>query len=200
MTVLKWWIFQPIVGTSPGTSGPTSEPREAAEPELARPLLQRLPAILRQRPERVAELVEVRVARVRERGRHVHLLTDVRVPVVEHLMRPVVRRLVRPRARKVRVRQDEVLLHRGERRHRLEHGAGRIGRLHRAIQRGEVLRRRGLRRQPLSRKRLSSSRGRSRPTACTSETTPSRGSIRRADRARRSRRRAPPTRRSPARG
>ena len=56
------------------------------EAEAARPLLDGLATVLRQRVEPVADAVEVRVARLGDRGREVHPLVDEAVPVVPDVM------------------------------------------------------------------------------------------------------------------
>ena len=111
------------------------------EAESARPSLQRMAALRRQQVEVVAQLVEVRVARVRERGRQVHRLVHVGIPVLEHLVRPVLGRRVAARARQQRVRRDQMFLHRRDRCDRLERRARRIPADKRALERGIVARR-----------------------------------------------------------
>src|SRR5581483_11531729 len=66
-----------------GRLGRDAYPCPGAEAELARPALKWLAAVLRQQVELVADVVEVRVARLGERGRQSHLRVRVRVPVVE---------------------------------------------------------------------------------------------------------------------
>ena len=108
------------------------EPALDAEAELARPLLQRLAALRRQLVEAVADLVEVRVARGRERRRERHRLVHVGVPVLEDLLVAAVR--PRRRALDRLVGREQALLDRRERGDGLERRAGRIAARDRAVQ------------------------------------------------------------------
>ena len=117
------------------------EARRRAEAELAGPLLH---AAARRRAalvEAVADRVEVRVARRRERLRQVHRPVHVRIPVLELLLVAAV--LGRRRALDRRVRREEVLLHRRERGDRLPGRARRVGDLRDAVEPGVVRRLRG---------------------------------------------------------
>ncbi len=106
-----------------GRLRPDVDAGRRTEPEPRRPLLECVAAARRQLVEVEADLVEVGVARLRERDRELDPLVRVRVPVVERL--PVGREARRAGER--RVRRQDVLLHRRERRDRLPGRAGRIG-------------------------------------------------------------------------
>ena len=116
----------------PGRLGAELDPRRLAEAEPARPLLERRRG---QVVERLAEPVEVRVARPRERDRHRDRRVRVRVPVVELVEDTVLADVrVRRRARAGVVRQDDVLLERCDRGHGLERRARRIDAGERAVE------------------------------------------------------------------
>ena len=115
--------------------------RSPAEAEPARPALERVAAVGGQRVEAVAEVVEVRVAGVRERRRQRHRLVDVRVPVLEDLRRrdgPPAAVYV-PCTGASGTARSMPLLHRRQRGHRLERRAGRIEALDRAVERRVVV-------------------------------------------------------------
>ena len=114
-------------------------------------------------------------------------------------MRAVLRRAVRAGARQVRVRREQVLLHRGERGHRLERRPRRIQARDRAVRATACSSRRPYSASAPRGRAPAPSRGRRTRTGRTSARTPSRGSSRRSDRARRSHRRARTTACSPAR-
>src|SRR5207253_7110624 len=99
--------------------GADVDSRRAPEPQAACPLLEGgvLPRV-----EAKSDVVEVRVARGGERGRQVHRLVDVWVPVLEDLL--VDDALAR--ALDQLVRAEHALLEGREGRHRLEGRARRI--------------------------------------------------------------------------
>ena len=128
--LVKVACFQAIVGSRPDGRGADVEARLLAEAERLGPALERLAAVGRQVVERLAHLVEVRVARLGDRGRQRHRRVHERVPVLEDLARD----LVRARAGQRVVRREDVLLHRGQRGHRLERRARRIRARDRAVE------------------------------------------------------------------
>ena len=115
---------------------PMSSPVGAPKPNFRAHSCRRLRGRRAALVEAVADVVEVRVARGRERLGQVHRAVDVRIPVLEDvLVRPYIGRA---RALDRGVRREEVLLHRGERRDRLPGRARRVGDLGDAVQTREV--------------------------------------------------------------
>ena len=126
------------VGRSPASSCPTSSPGVWPKPNRARPLLQPRPVVGAARVVAVADVVEVRVARLGERLAQDHRAVRDGVPVVElELVEAVA--LVR-RARDVLAGREQVVLHGREGDDRLEGRAGRIETGRRAVQAGDVRR------------------------------------------------------------
>ena len=110
------------------------QPCRLPETERRGPLLERAAVLRREAVELEAQLVEVGVARGSERGRQVHRLVHVRVPVPEG--RPVDLHL--PRAGQRLVRPHQLLAHRSEGSDRLERRARRVEAGRRAVQAGVV--------------------------------------------------------------
>ena len=138
----------------PGRLAAELDPGRLAEPEAARPVLERVAALRRQLVEPTADLVEVRVARRLERLRQRHPDVERGRPVVERVVDAVLALVdVRRRARHCRVRREEVLLHRRERRHRLPRRARRVDAGERPVE-GRVVRLRSRRLGQPSRREL----------------------------------------------
>ena len=127
IAVLKCCLRQAGRRDQAGRVAADVEARNGAEAELLRPALHLRPVravVLAPLEVAVADVVEVRVARLRERGRERHRLVRVRVPVLERmLVEPVVRDR---RALDVLVRREQAVRDRGERGQRLEGRARRI--------------------------------------------------------------------------
>src|SRR5207248_3988519 len=128
----------PDGGKKPRLHEPHVGAARLPEPEGARPALLRLAAVAREVEERVADAVEVRVARLGERRREIHALVYVRVPVVPDAMGEVLRCDVRAGARSVGLRLDQVFLERRDCGERLERRARRIQPVERPVERRVV--------------------------------------------------------------
>ena len=119
---------RPTDRPAPGHLGADVDLRRLAEPEAVGPALQRMAAVGGQVVEAVAELVEVRVARLRERRRQV-IHWSISGVQLWNVCRTPCSRASRAAARTA----SRALLHRRERGHGLERRARRVRRVDRAV-------------------------------------------------------------------